>query len=286
MSVIAEAISRDLTQLTRSPDFRTILTHVRSTADSEAVLRLAVEFARERNAHLIGIGGDEPYLPTGPYLDGELVHMVAERAAEDLKIAADRFARAAAPLGNRAHWRVIRERACKALADEAAGADLIVAALERSDRRAANDCADLVLDTGLPVLAIPSTLSVFNPKHVLVAWRNTAEAHRMLTASVPILQAAQTVVLIEVARADRTQDAWTELHAAANRLARHGVNADAVVRRSDGDTASTLLAEAEARGSDLIALGAYGHSRTREWVLGGVTQDLLEKTPLPLLMVH
>jgi nucleotide-binding universal stress UspA family protein len=69
-------------------------------------------------------------------------------------------------------------------------------------------------------------------------------------------------------------------------LARHGVRVDVVLEHTHATAGGALIALAQATGAGLIVAGAYGHSRYREWVLGGVTRELLERAPVPLLLAH
>jgi nucleotide-binding universal stress UspA family protein len=268
--------------------YKTILTHVRPTRQSEASLRLAVGFAsRFRDAHLIGLGGCDPYIPSGEYVTGDMLQMIADQQEADCAAAAEVFSKAAGPLGAHAHWKAVRKDPAPALVSESASADLIIASLDRRSRDGAVNVSTLVMEAGLPVIAAPEALETLEVRKLLVAWRNTAEAHRAVSAALPLLREADEVVLVEVVpKADRIQDAWSGLNAAVGRLSRQGIIADGQVRVCGRDVGSSILEEAAARGSDVVILGAYGHSRAREWVLGGVTRDLLERTPVPLFLVH
>jgi nucleotide-binding universal stress UspA family protein len=69
-------------------------------------------------------------------------------------------------------------------------------------------------------------------------------------------------------------------------LARHGVKVEVVQERSSATTGAALTSMARGCGASLMVAGAYGHNRFREWVLGGVTRELLERAPVPLLIAH
>lgn len=155
---------------------------------------------------------------------------------------------------------------------------------EPSER--AVDVSDLVFDAGLPVLMLPSARVDVAAAGVMVAWRNTQEARRALSAAMPLLRRAEDVLLVCVSSEEGAGLAWEGVEAARARLARHGVGTRADVRTCRGGMAETLLDAAESCGAELIVSGAYGHSRAREWVLGGATRDLLDSADRPLLMMH
>jgi nucleotide-binding universal stress UspA family protein len=120
---------------------------------------------------------------------------------------------------------------------------------------------------------------------ILVAWNGRREAARALGESLPYLAAAKTVVVVAVdAPGDSVQPMGSDV---VRHLSHHGISAVLhQVKSRGGDIAATLLDEASERGSDLIVMGGYGHSRLREWLLGGVTHKLMHGSPIPLLLAH
>ncbi len=266
--------------------YKTLMLHVRRTPECIACLNAAVGLAAREGLYLVGLGGAEPYFPPNGYISGSVVQAIAEEQEKEFQAVEGAFRTAAAPLGARATFRLVRARPEESLVAEAAGADLIVAPLERRERFGAVDVAALVLEAGTPVLAVPESSSPLTFGRVLIAWRDTREARRALTAALPMLRAAQQVAVVQVVeRQDQVQGAWEGLNAGLSRLSHHGILAEGEVRVGHSPSRA-LQEEADARQSDLIVLGAYGHSRAREWMLGGVTRDLLEKTTRPLLLVH
>jgi nucleotide-binding universal stress UspA family protein len=270
--------------------FKTVLVHVRSDAPSDALVQTAVAFALAHDADLIGLGARSSRFladPTFAYLDAETVEMVlkADRAALDA--AEQRFSGAAHPtLGGKAYWRALEETPNGALFNAAAGADLVLATLERGPTDSFVDVAALLCEIGLPVLAAPPAWGEVEGRSILIAWRNTKEVHRAVSMALPLLRRAARVSLVEVAPDAEEGLRAASVHAAAARLARHGVKAEAKVRVESGAVAQALLAEAQTQAADLLVLGAYGHSRAREWVLGGVTRSLMAAASLPLFLVH
>ena len=145
---------------------------------------------------------------------------------------------------------------------------------------------DLVVQTGRPVLVVPKHHRPFDFKCALVAWEETREARRSLADALPILLEMDKVVLLEVAEADDHERAHTGLQRVADWLRRHGVHAEIQVSVPAGRCAQRILAVADEVGADLIIAGAYGHSRMRERLLGGVSFELLRSSDRCLLISH
>jgi nucleotide-binding universal stress UspA family protein len=119
-------------------------------------------------------------------------------------------------------------------------------------------------------------------KRVVIGWNGSREAARAVAEAMPFLRKATKVVVLKAERDPGEDDLDTRL---ARHLDRHGVEATLHDVRSR-DPADAIIAEASAIEADMIVIGAYGHSRLREWALGGVTRDLLLRSPLPLLLAH
>jgi nucleotide-binding universal stress UspA family protein len=122
---------------------------------------------------------------------------------------------------------------------------------------------------------------------ILVAWNDSREAARAVAEALPFLQKAQQVVVCLVEEGVASEQAGIEAGADIGRyLSRHGVSAE--IRKLAGwtDTGAALLNEAKQIGANMIVMGGYGHSRVREWVLGGATRLLLSEAPVPVLIAH
>jgi nucleotide-binding universal stress UspA family protein len=110
---------------------------------------------------------------------------------------------------------------------------------------------------------------------VLIGWKDTREARRATLDALPILRKAARVTVVEIADEKGSLAGRTHLEDVACWLKSHGISAEQFVSPSSGDDAMRLNSIAQGHGVDLIVAGAYGHSRLREFVLGGVTHDLL-----------
>ncbi|SAL81964.1 universal stress protein family protein [Caballeronia choica] len=146
----------------------------------------------------------------------------------------------------------------------------------------------LVLSAGRPLLIVPHT-GAMNPvgAKVLVAWDGSREATRAVHDALPFLQVAtRTAMITIVAEAEERRDPRARGSDLVATLARHGVQVEqSEIEVKDGArTGETLLSFASEFGADLIVMGAYGHSRWHELILGGATQTVLEAAQVPVLM--
>jgi nucleotide-binding universal stress UspA family protein len=147
----------------------------------------------------------------------------------------------------------------------------------------------LLFGTGRALLLQPPDGKPAQPiTRPFVCWNESREATRAVAEAMPFLRAAQSVVLAMVDPDTGSGAEWHEPGAAmARHLARHGVKTELMnVAAGSHASAEALLRAAESRGADLIVLGGYGHSRLREWALGGVTRDMLTSANVPLLIAH
>lgn len=169
-------------------------------------------------------------------------------------------------------------------------ADLVVLAGpgDGADAGVAHDfAAALLLESGRPVLVVPPTAQApAAGDAALLAWRPGAEAARALHDALPLLHLASRVDVVAVDPPEGTE-AELALADVATHLARHGVRARVAVLESRGRPVADVLVEhARAMPATLLVAGGYGHSRLREWVMGGVTRELLRSSPLPVLFSH
>ncbi len=167
---------------------------------------------------------------------------------------------------------------------------LVAGPAEDGDAAAARDFfASLLLESGRPVLVLPAQHAPMAlPQRVLLAWQPTREATRALHNAMPLLRATSTIDVVMVdptsGETRHGQDPGVDI---ATHLARRGFNADVVALPANGQSVATvLLRRAAESGAQLLVAGGYGHSRLREWTLGGTTRELLDASPVPMLFAH
>ncbi|NQW11003.1 MAG: universal stress protein [Alphaproteobacteria bacterium] len=164
-------------------------------------------------------------------------------------------------------------------------ADVIVFARDSKDENP--DRASLietaVMEAGRPVLLNPAIAPDKVGGHVLVAWNGSAEAARAVAMTMPMLARAQVVTVVTVEDGDASIDPA----ALARTLTLNGITATSSMVAVDREgVAATLEAEAKKVGADMIVIGAYSHSRIREFVMGGVTDDALTDGSVPILLAR
>jgi nucleotide-binding universal stress UspA family protein len=147
---------------------------------------------------------------------------------------------------------------------------------------------EVVLEAGRPALVIPEGGAPAGlGERVVVAWDASRAAARALADAMPILARARSVVVATVdPQATPLAESEEGLDIAAH-LHRHGIAAETrAIEAGARSAGEALLSLATEGGHDLLVMGAYGHARLRELVLGGVTRTVLDRLPLPVLMAH
>jgi nucleotide-binding universal stress UspA family protein len=145
------------------------------------------------------------------------------------------------------------------------------------------------MEGGRPVLVIPQGMTRVLGRAVVIAWKNSAEAARAVTAARPFLALADRIEVVAVSESETGED--REDRESAERLAEslawHDIKASArIVPSHGGSGPEALLAAVRDLDGDLVVMGAYGHSRLREMIFGGFTRHILRGADVPVLMFH
>jgi nucleotide-binding universal stress UspA family protein len=283
---------------------RKLLLPLTGTAAGEAALATALTIARIWKAHVtalhVRVDSRDVAPLAGEGLSGAMIeemmtatekessdrahavrHMFERFVAEQNVTVVD--ARPGADMAT-ASFAAVTGREEDLVAQLARLADLtIVPHPEAGEDVSSSDALHAVLfDSGRPVLIAPQIAPKTIGTRVCLGWNGTAESASAVLAAIPWMQRAEAVRILS---ADEYQRRGPGAQDLAAYLALHGVRAElATFRPLDKDVGAGLLAAAREFGADLLAMGAYSHSRLRQLILGGVTRHVLEKSDLPLLM--
>lgn len=261
--------------------YSTLMVHLELGRSNSALLQEAVDFARRFGSAVIGIAGCQPLqmYDAGGY-SGDVVEQAQKGIDEEIKAAEAEFRSALSSKVEHVTWRssAAYGLVLDFFAREARAADLVMTGVAHGDAfdssRAVNT-GNLVLQVGRPVLIVPLAARELRLDQVLVGWKDTRESRRAIADALPLLKHAARVTLGSIVPEEDLGVARGGLEDVARWLAQHGVAAEQVALPAVGDDADALWALAQDLGADIIVAGAYGHSRLREWVLGGVTKNLL-----------
>ena len=277
--------------------YKTVLVHVDETSRSQLRVNIAASIAMWNNAHLIGtaVTGVSRFI----YQDGNLnasdsnlaIHLNYLRERAERAVAG--FNQTVAQLGvNSYESGIANDEAGGGIGLQARYSDLVVIGQTNPDEVSPAVLPDfpeyIVMHSGRPVLMIPyagdfTTIG----KRPLISWDASREATRAVTDAIPLLKRAD-VVQLAIFNSNSVPDAHGEQPGAdiALFLARHGIKVEVSVHKTSTDIGNALLSLASDLDSDMIIMGAYGHSRLREMIMGGVTKTILSSMTIPVLMAH
>jgi nucleotide-binding universal stress UspA family protein len=272
--------------------YKSLMAHLELGHPNAALLRVAANLADRLDARVTGITMCHPMQPvySEGYVAGEFI--ARDREQRDREIAEAR-AEFLAALGSRAKdWRsaITADPLADYLAREARAADLVMTGIDRTvslfDNSRHLAIGDFVMHVGRPVLIVPAAAEAASFDRVLIGWKDARESRRAIADALPLLTRARTVTIVEIAGEDDLAAARSRLDDVVLYLGCHGITAEPAAVAASRDDTHRLRHLAEEYEADLIVVGAYGHSRVREWVLGGVTRDLLLRAGTCLLVSH
>ena len=273
-------------------DYKTILVQCDENPRRSERFALGLRLAERFGAHLTALFAMRAaFLPFYPLAEADTTWLrveeqtrktAASEAQSAFETQAMRFPKVAID------FRVVGRGELTDVGSRARTADLVLAGQPESDDAVARILAgDLLLTAGRPILFVPYAGHFPDVgRRVLIAWNDSREAARAVADALPILRRAESVDLVtfETAAATLPAEAGEDV---VRQLGRHGVKVTVDRdRATDMKVGDLILANADDRGSDLIVMGGYGHSRIRERVLGGATRALLDVMTVPVLMSH
>ncbi|WP_315715699.1 MULTISPECIES: universal stress protein [unclassified Bradyrhizobium] len=275
--------------------FATVMVSLALSQPNEARLQVAADLAARFDAGVIGVAAAE-FAPPLYFTTGEQAQDLIEQGEAALRNRlAELEQQFRTAVGDRAaslSWRSAVDFPARYVLAQARAADILVTGGVPpgvSDAFAVANPKDLVMQAGRPLLMVPDNVSSLDLGTVLVAWKETPEARRALTDALPLLAKASGVVVAEIPETASEYDACAaRLADVVAWLGRHKIVASArVAEPGQGrNVAATLDAVATDVSAGLVVAGAYGHSRFRELVLGGVTEHLMTRSERCVLLSH
>ncbi len=273
--------------------YRSILTYVDGDDTSSQRLASAIGIARQFDAHLTALAmGYEPNIP--PYAYGEAAGAVmADLVASANADAAARAEEAGAALDHDGLLADVVPMTCRfnavsrEIGEYAQFSDLVVISHPYGDA-VAHTAADVfegaLFDGDAAVLVCPEGTDRILGDNVVIAWSGTREALRAVRRAMPVLAKARNVEIVVIDPPMGNPDPGERL---AMMLSRHNITVDIIVQPASAEPVSAILQQRVAElGAGLLVMGGYGHSRFREYVIGGVTREVATEATVPVLMAH
>jgi nucleotide-binding universal stress UspA family protein len=274
---------------------KSILLHIYDDIGLESRLQAAFDLARAFEGHLTCLHATpfEDYLTADPFVVAALPEEFSEKMKKR-RLELQARVEARIKLENiQWDWVHVDEPMAAALIRHSVLNDIIILSLSAEPAFLKTEPRPLAgavsTGAGTPVLAIPQSsgpqssgkLDLTAP--MVIAWNGSAEAALAMRLALPFLQMASAVHVLEVE--EKISRYPRDL--AARYLARHGVESEIVQQKPvDGSISEAIRKSAAELGAGLIVMGAYGHSRLREFLLGGVTRDLVMDSNIPLFLGH
>jgi nucleotide-binding universal stress UspA family protein len=261
---------------------------------SRGAIDRAVSLASRLGAHIAAVSCEVHVEIPGSFLSGAgnvgaVVAGEAQRSkrnAQDLLATFETSARKSGVLHEIIHDRCLTTDLPSLLVDHARLRDLTIIPVPESPDQWHAEA--LIFGAGRPVLVLPDAAASaeLELNRIVVAWDFSRAAARAVSDAIPLLEKAREVCILTVTREKDLASRRSSSELARN-LARHGID----VVAEDVDAAgqpigNVLAAQLAARKADLLVMGAYGHTRFREFVLGGATRSILSRPPVPVLLSH
>ena len=277
--------------------YRSLLVFLDQDPLCAARTQVAIQLAKVLDCYLVGVAPtglvDLPMLPGADQSLGEFRAKAGDALRSQAEHATERFRGECRAAGLKSFDAVIEQSdQAHSLVRHAHCSDLTVLTQANpsapGSRRAQALVEEVVLYSARPTLILPYA-GRFDTvgSNVLVAWDDSREAARALSDALPLLRLAKHVQVLSWSENGTDDKALrARLDSLHQWLMRQGVSADVRVETTDIDIANAMLSRAADLSTDLIVMGAYGHARWTERVLGGATRGLLATMTVPVLMSH
>lgn len=270
---------------------RTIAVYVNSSKASDNRTVVASHIASEMNATLIGMSCE--YISANAFANGHvsnrLLELEYERVSSVLESREKKFRELVGSKNIRLNWRQNNDYPLKSTIDQLRAVDLFIIG---SDATIALEHRlnppTVVMHAGRPVLYIPDQAVSASLKNVVIAWKDARESRRAIFDSIPYLQKAENILLLGVCEDLQSRsDVFDSISDVSQYLSSHNLICELkVIRGSKQPVGDEIISVANKFGADLIVAGAYGQSQVGEWIFGGVTETLLNNSPVACMFSH
>lgn len=273
--------------------YQTLMVHLHIGHSNADLLQITRSLAERFQAEVLGIMVGQPtQMIYGKgyalldFFDKEQAHIEQKIAESEAQ-----FNEAFKGFSKHTEWRstITREPMADYIAAQACSADIIVTSVSPSDFYEGPNgvnAGEIIMQAGRPVIVVPSAVKNLNLENILIGWKDAREARRAIADALPILKLATQVTVVEICAESEVEVAGQRLDEVIAWLVRHGIAAKPVVSVSVDTDATQFISIAKQHNADLVVAGAYGHSRFRQWVLGGVTNDLLRLADFSSMLSH
>jgi nucleotide-binding universal stress UspA family protein len=278
-------------------DFKNILLHLDHSSGCQNRLETAFALAKNNDALITGLFVVPDYVVPS-YVEAQisvdLITDVTEKALARAGETLSGYQRLAEEASVRMDAHVVEGQVIPILREHTKYSDLLMLGQDQPDDpdNASYGLADALLFEGAcACMVVPHSGKIALPgKRVLLTWNASRESAHALREAMPLLKSAETVVVLS-SEPDDSDAQIARGHPHADELARflesHGIESvSSGISDMDISASDAILGQAAEMNADLIVMGAYGHARLREIILGGVTRDLLKQSPVPLFLAH
>jgi nucleotide-binding universal stress UspA family protein len=271
--------------------YKTLLVHLDDGTRRAQLLDLAFRLAENYDAHLIGFFAlaDIPIPAAAPEAGTALIEIERMRVEIATQAEVEFRDKMAREQWTKSEWRSALHDGLGAVRLYSRYADLVIAGQPNGGGVPASFMHELVLTAGRPILYVPYAGRFEDVGHrVFVSWNASREAARAVNDGMPFMEGADDteVVTFDPQKLGLGRPELPDPDIGAE-IARHGAKVTVSSQVSDGlDVGSLILSRAADMEADLIVMGAYGHSRVRELVLGGATKTIFKSMTVPTLMSH
>ncbi|MEP7350784.1 MAG: universal stress protein [Sphingorhabdus sp.] len=266
---------------------KSILLHAQNDSGFEARLQSALDITRATQGHLtcLNVTPASSYLAAEPsggmFIMADIVKALQEQERKTCAFVEARLCKEDVSWSYESRTADIHF----GLVDSGALSDLIVMShpsASKGTQTVDSIIGDVLVDSRTPVLVVPEQRTSFKTNgSAIVAWNDSFEAANALRSAVPLLKMASKVTIVTV---EKSADNGEPVLAPAEYLSRHGIHAE--LRTETQGTApvvDALCKTVDFLDADYLVMGAYGHSRAREYWFGGVTREMLRAAPVPIL---